>query len=214
MGKLEEIEYIVTEEIKSELFKNRQASEEMICKAQAKKIKAIRSNYIELLEMQAVDLHPPMVGRLGVNYLEENAKYVKLRNIVLSVFALIEKKINYLLTIKLNRNFGKFSVPNDGITEALNILLDEKNYSAKVEVLEKLYKSEEIDTKFLLTIGTIRNAFAHALDVRDNKYKFNKRNVIDDIYAFDDFIEKALKIKNVLETIAEKQVEVKSLNKE
>lgn len=101
MGKLEEIEYIVTEEIKSELLKNRQANEEMICKAQAKMTKVIRLKYIELLEMQTINLHPPMVERLGINYSEENARYVKLRNIVLSVFALIESKINYLLTIKL-----------------------------------------------------------------------------------------------------------------
>lgn len=38
--------------------------------------------------------------------------------------------------------------------------------------------------------------------------------MVDDICAFDDFIEKVFEIKNVLETIAEKQAEVKSFNKE
>jgi hypothetical protein len=213
MGKLEEIEQDVTKEIKAELLKNQQVSEEIILKAQSKMAKTIRSKYLELLEKKAVALHPPMMGFLGVDYSEKNAEYVRLRNIVLSVFALVESKINYLLTIKLNRGFAEFPRPSDGVTEALNILLDEKNYSAKVEALEKLYKNEKIDVGFLLALGTIRNAFAHALNVGDKKYKFKNRNVATDIYAFDDFIDKTLEIKNKLETISEKQPEVEASNK-
>jgi len=209
MVKLEKIEKDIIKEL-TELSKTQQLNEEFY---KSRLTKKIHFKYLELLEKKAINLHPPMTGYLGVDYLEKNAEYVRLRNIVLSVFALIESKINYLLNIKLNRSFVNFPKPNDGITEALNILLDEKNYSAKVDALEKLYRDEKIDIGFLYDFGRIRNAFAHALRIEDKKYKFSNRNVADNNYAFDDFIEKAFEIKNKLEAIAKEQPEVKALNK-
>ena len=202
MGKLEEIEREVRAEAKADLLKA-DADSEIFAKIEAATTKKFRLKYFEILESHVVALD------FNSN---RNKEYVRLRNIVLCVFTLVESKINYLIRIKLDRHFAELPRPQDGVYEALNILLDEKNYSAKVEVLRTLYKDEKINISFLFALSNIRNAFAHSLSLDDTKYKFKNKNVVEDLYAFDDLVEQSLEIKDKLQSIAERQPEVDKFN--
>ena len=209
MGKLEEIEAKVKQEVKSRLSA-KGINEEFFLKAELELTHDIQTFYLEELEKQAIDLHPPIQFLDTTN--AATKRYVKERTIVFSVFALIENGINYLIRIKLNRNFGTTFLSEDGISEAVSIVLDSLNFGTKVEIIDVLYKDKKIDKQFLSNLKRIRNAFAHNLNNMNPKYIFNKRNVARDLYAFDDFVDKVLEIKKILEEIAERQPEVKTLH--
>lgn len=207
MGKLEQIEQRVKKRILqlekgSEVFsKYRQVIEQ-----------EIHSTYLDNLEELSISLQPP------IRFLDsiENKKYAKLRTILLSIFALVESKTDYLIIIKLNKNFPGPGIlgHNRNVDKAISYILNKLTYGNKIELLKIIYNNLGSDADFLRKLGQIRDAFAHSLFSSSHKYNYGKRNVVENLRAFDDLIDKVLEVCRKICRIIEEQPEQQELHRQ
>lgn len=201
MGKLEDLEKRIKIRIK--------AKHTILTSPLEKDItRAVHEAYLESLESRAIDMQPSMY------YLdsEGNKKYARLRNIILSTFALLEAKIDYLLIMKLDKTFTEFPYPNR-CRGAINIILSGLNFDTKLNSVEAFYQEEKIDIGSLKGFCKVRNAFAHSLNLTSKHYFYKKINVTTNMYSFSGLIEKTNDIMDKLDKVIEKQPEKEELNK-
>jgi len=196
MGKLEELEKKLKAKWKASILLAQKSDKEMT--------EVIHDVYLDDLELKSIDLQPPVYFFDP----EENKKYAKKRNIVLSIFALVESKIDFLIKIKLDRDFPILSTRgSSSTTPAANFILEVLSYYKKVSLLEILYKDNKIHIKLLRNLGTIRNAFAHSLFMGNSKYNFEGRNVVQNLYALEGLLEKAINVSVEFQSMIDKQPE-------